>query len=101
MCLFLDSVIIFEPFSGFLYRNLFYLRLARAVFERTSIVMPSVVGSNGHCRSWYTRQELTSLFFSKTDGFHPGKTLISSDRLLSVQQVTLANGNYEKFILCC
>ena len=56
-----------------LYRNLFYLRLECATFERTSIVMPSMVSSNGHCRSWCTRQELTSLFLEKQTVFTPGK----------------------------
>ena len=37
----------FELCSGLLYRNLFYLRLACAVFERTSIVMPSMLAVTG------------------------------------------------------
>lgn len=52
---------------------LFYLRLGRAVFERTSMVRGE--GSNGHCTSWCTRQERAKVFFfSNTEGFHPVKS---------------------------
>ena len=52
-------------------RNLFYLRLACAVFERTA--MANGEGSNGHCRSWCIRQELTTLFLENQKVFIPGK----------------------------
>ena len=52
---------------------LFYLRLGRAVFERTSMVRGE--GSNGHCTSWCTQQERAKVFFfSNTEGFHPVKS---------------------------
>ena len=70
---------IFELFSGLLVtlfflfnfsqREVFYRRLARAVFERASMVNGE--GSNRHCRTWCIRQEQTSLFLGKTEGFYP------------------------------
>ena len=63
------------PFQFFPARsvnlNLFYLRLVRAVFERTYIV--NVECSNGHCASWCIRQERTSLFQEKQNVFARGK----------------------------
>ena len=78
---------IFELFSGLLItlsvfpfqffptrsvnRNLFYLRLARAVFENASMVNGE--GRNGHCRTWCIRQEEKNLFYEKQKVFTPGQ----------------------------
>ena len=74
-------MIIFELCSGLLYRNLFYLRLACVAFERTSIVMPSVVGSNGHCMRimMHTTGTNKSLFLEKQMVFTPGKEAETSN----------------------